>query len=143
MVLPAGTSTARAIGKLPALECRTISAACAAWAAWAAIMASTTVAAALSRNFWSWDMRIPLEGIDVRHHVGDGLVVRQGGADRAHLRTRGVALVGATQTPLVVAQLRDQVPVRARGQRGRLQLGIALGLVPMASGASLVELLAM
>src|SRR5688572_30986844 len=108
MVLPAGTSTARAIGKLVPLECRTTSAACAACAA---AKASSTVAATPSRNFCSWVMRRSSEGIDERHHVVDRLVVGQRAADGAHLRAERVALVGAAQPRLVVAQLRDQVPI--------------------------------
>src|SRR5688572_33261904 len=86
---------------------------------------------------------ILFQGVDVGDDVGDGLVVGQVRGDGTHLGAIDVTLVGAAQSCFVVSELCGQVPVRARGQGGRLQCRIAFAAGTVTGGAGLVELPAM
>ena len=72
----------------------------------AAANINTMMATTLVRNFCIWVMNYSwstLKRVDVSNDVVDGTLVRQRGADGAHLRTQRVARVRATQTFLEVA----------------------------------------
>src|SRR6187399_1663926 len=119
MVLPAGTSTARAMGKVlpPSSGWRTTSAALATPLA-ASANAQPTAARIRDADPDRLVMATPLfQRVDVGHDIDDGLLIGKRADDGAHLRAVCVAGIGATQAFLVVRELRREIPVRACGQR--------------------------
>src|SRR5262245_47546653 len=125
IVLPAGTSTARAMGNFepPASAWRTTSDASALdmSANVAAIAAATRTLIGgrpnISDSFLGRTVKSAAlaQCIDIGDDVVNGLRIRQSRGDGAHLSAIRIATIVPPQARLVVPQLSDEIPIRTLG----------------------------